>query len=100
MDSVAARLSQTKTLEEASEVITTSLSYRLARALSVPVEDIDINQPPFTFGVDSLVAVELMFWFSQEAKAEVPVVQIFGGNTIAQLGSIAAGMSGHLAALR
>ncbi|VUC29503.1 unnamed protein product [Clonostachys rosea] len=44
--------------------------------------DIDVDRPPFTFGVDELVAVELMTWFLNEIGADVPVVQILGNSIV------------------
>lgn len=81
---------------EAADVVTRLLARRLARSLAVPVEDIDVGRPAYAFGVDSLVAVELLFWFSTEVRADVPIVQILGSSTIAQLGVIAASKSEHL----
>lgn len=81
---------------EAAGIVTQLLAERLARSLAMPVEDIDIDRPAYAFGVDSLVAVELLFWFSTEIRADVPVVQILGSSTIAQLGMIAATKSEHL----
>ncbi|KAI1812332.1 hypothetical protein GGS20DRAFT_28144 [Poronia punctata] len=95
-NSVEAQLASTKTITEAAEVITKALARRLARALAVTVKDIDVGKPPFTFGVDSLVAVELIYWFSNEVRADIPVIQILGNNTIAQLGAAAAGVSGFV----
>jgi hypothetical protein len=96
-NSIESQLMDTKSIGEAAGVITKALVSRLARALAVPEEDIDVNMPPFTFGVDSLVAVELMFWFSNEIRADVPVVQILGNSSVAKLGLYAAGMSGYVA---
>lgn len=98
VDSVESQLAETKTLTEAAEVITRALAKRLARALAVSTKDIDISKPPFAFGVDSLVAVELIFWFSNEIRADIPVIQILGNHTIAQLGAHAAGVSGYVPA--
>lgn len=81
---------------EAAGIVTQLLAERLARSLAVPVEDIDIDRPAYAFGVDSLVAVELLFWFSTEIRADVPVVQILGSSTISQLAMIAATKSEHL----
>ncbi|KAI0199868.1 hypothetical protein F4808DRAFT_471302 [Astrocystis sublimbata] len=97
-NSVETQLTGTKTLTEAAEVVTRALASRLARALAVTVKDIDVRKPPFTYGVDSLVAVELIFWFSNEVRADIPVIQILGNQTIAQLGSFAAAVSGHVPA--
>ncbi|KAG4222425.1 hypothetical protein PC116_g29101 [Phytophthora cactorum] len=90
------RLQSAKSLKEASTIITELLSKRLARSLAVPVEDIDINRPPHAFGVDSLVAVELLHWFVTELRSDIPVVQILGNLTIAQLGQLAAEKSEHV----
>lgn len=74
-------------------MITRALARRLARALAVPVEDIDVHKPPFAFGVESLVAVELFFWFSNEVRASISVIQILGDYTLAQLAALAAAVS-------
>jgi NADPH:quinone reductase-like Zn-dependent oxidoreductase len=88
--SVEVHLRKAKSISEAADVITKFLVRRLARALAVQEADIDMKRPPFAFGVDSLVAVELQFWFQNEVHAEVPVVEILGGSSIAQLGLFAA----------
>ncbi|KAI1800249.1 hypothetical protein F4811DRAFT_556979 [Daldinia bambusicola] len=90
------RLQSAKSLKEAAAIITELLSKRLARSLAVPVEDIDVNRPPHAFGVDSLVAVELLHWFVTELRSDIPVVQILGNLTIAQLGLLAAEKSEHV----
>lgn len=95
-DSASAQLRAAKSLKEAAAVITELLAKRLARSLAVPVEDIDTHRPPHAFGVDSLVAVELLHWFSTEIRSEIPVVQILGSLTIAQLGLLAAEKSEHV----
>ncbi|KAI1341943.1 hypothetical protein F5Y15DRAFT_406440 [Xylariaceae sp. FL0016] len=95
-DSPASQLQAAESLEDAAAVVTNLLARRLARSLAVPVADIDTGKAPFSFGVDSLVAVELMFWFSKEIRTEVPVVRILGNSTIAQLGRLAAEKSGYV----
>ncbi|PNY29025.1 Polyketide synthase [Tolypocladium capitatum] len=92
----AARLRATKNLDDAAAVVTGLLAKRLARSLAVPIEDIGVNRPPHAFGVDSLVAVELVVWFASEIGADVPVFQILSSTTVAQLGLMAAEKSGHL----
>lgn len=95
-ENAGALLQAAKTQAEAAGVVTHLFARRLARSLAVPVEDIDVGRPAYAFGVDSLVAVELLFWFSSEIRADVPVVQILGSSTIAQLGAVAAAKSEHL----
>ncbi|KAJ2990951.1 hypothetical protein NUW58_g2710 [Xylaria curta] len=61
---IEALLSCAGSLDEAGSIIAAALVKRLARVLSLPEEDIDTNRPIHLYGVDSLVAVELRFWFS------------------------------------
>ena len=58
---------------------------RLARALSMAVEDIDMSRPLHVYGVDSLLALELRNWFARLWKAEVAVFDITGQASIAAL---------------
>lgn len=95
-ENAGALLRGAKTQAEAAAAVTHLFAKRLARSLAVPVADIDVGRPAYAFGVDSLVAVELLFWFSSEIRADVPVVQILGSSTIAQLGAVAAAKSEHL----
>lgn len=96
VESAGSQLQGVQSLAEAAAVVTNLFARRLARSLAVPVEDIDVNRPPYAFSVDSLVAVELLFWFSSEVHADVPVVQILGSSTIAQMGRVAAEKSQYL----
>ncbi|KAI1140606.1 hypothetical protein F5Y05DRAFT_410453 [Hypoxylon sp. FL0543] len=82
-----------KGLEEAGSIVVSALAQRLSRALSVPQEDIDINKPVHSYGVDSLVAVELRFWFANEMKADISVFNILANDNIKALGQLAAGKS-------
>lgn len=76
---------------EAGEIIATAIARRLSLALSVPEEDVDV-----TFGVDSLVAVELRFWFANEVKAELSVFNILANRSILELGHHAASKCQYL----
>ncbi|KAI1171949.1 hypothetical protein F4777DRAFT_593267 [Nemania sp. FL0916] len=94
--SAASQLRSAATLDEKAEVVTALLVKRLARSLAKPAESIDASKSSFDYGVDSLVAVELQHWFSTELRAEIPVVQILGRATIAELGLLAAKTSEHV----
>lgn len=95
-ENAGALLRATHSRAEAADIVTKLLAERLARSLAVPIADIDVGRPAYAFGVDSLVAIELLFWFSTEIRADIPVVQILGSSTIAQLGALAASKSEHL----
>lgn len=95
-DSVGSQIREANTVAEAAAAVIAGFSNRLARSLSVSVDDIDANRPPYTFGVDSLVAVEFRMWFATEVGSDVPVVKILSGSTVAQLCTEAAEKSSFL----
>ncbi|KAK1140308.1 Type I Iterative Polyketide synthase (PKS) [Aspergillus melleus] len=78
---------------DAGRVIATALARKLSQALTVPEEDIDTGRPVHSFGVDSLVAVELRFWFTNQMKAEISVFNILANTSIQELGRLAASKS-------
>lgn len=53
--------------------------------------DVDIHAPLSTFGVDSLVAVEIRGWLKRELAADVAVFEILGGASLMSLGMTVAG---------
>ncbi|KAI5928775.1 hypothetical protein F4810DRAFT_645308 [Camillea tinctor] len=91
-----ALLRAAESLNEAGAIVAAALRKKLARALSVPEEDIDTRRPAHSYGVDSLVAVELRFWFSNEMKSDISVFQILANDPILALGRLAAEKSEHL----
>ena len=62
------------------------LKEKLAKTLSIPVQDIDAQRPAHTYGIDSLVAVEIRYWLAKEMKADVSIFEITGSKSIAELG--------------
>ncbi|KAI0107024.1 hypothetical protein GGR51DRAFT_559712 [Nemania sp. FL0031] len=90
-----ALLRNAESVEEAGGVIAAALASRLSKALSVPLEDVDTSRPAYSYGVDSLVAAELRFWFANEAKADISVFDILANESIEQLGLRAARKSDY-----
>ncbi|KAI1442930.1 hypothetical protein F5Y02DRAFT_429364 [Annulohypoxylon stygium] len=82
----------------AAETQTDSVGSQLqsAESLEKAAAEIDTNRPPHAFGVDSLVALELVHWFSSQVKTEIPVVQILSSLSIKQLGMLAVETSEYL----
>lgn len=78
----AAMFRQRQTPEERSDVVVQALQRRLARALGIESEDIDVEKPLHAYGVDSLVAVELRNMIGKEFVADVPVFELVGGRTV------------------
>jgi acyl carrier protein len=73
------------TREEADDVACQGLVGMISRTLGVPVTDIDTSKPAFTYGVDSLGAVEVRHWLGKEMGADVPTVRILSAESIREL---------------
>lgn len=82
----------------AGEIIAQALSTKLSSALSMSVKDIELEKPVFAYGVDSLVAVEIRYWFLKEFKADVAVFNILESESISRLSLYAAEKSGYFQA--
>jgi hypothetical protein len=80
-------------LDEAGKAVTEALVKKLAKTLSLTQEELDPNKPMHSYGVDSLVAVELRNWFSKEPRADVAIFDILGGATISTVCVMAAAKS-------
>lgn len=96
---VAKLLSGATSLMEAASVISDALMHKLSKALAVPLENLDPGQAMHTYGVDSLVAVELRNWFAHALDADVAVFEILGGATFDDIGARVAGKSRLVAAV-
>jgi acyl transferase domain-containing protein/NADPH:quinone reductase-like Zn-dependent oxidoreductase/NADP-dependent 3-hydroxy acid dehydrogenase YdfG len=92
-----ALLRNAENIEEAGSIVASALAKRLSQALSVPLEDVETMRPAHSYGVDSLVAVELRFWFANEMKADISVFNILSNDSIEVLGRFVATKSEHLA---
>lgn len=72
-------------LRDASQLICESIVVKMSKMLVIPVENIDAGQSLASYGVDSLVAVELRNWLFREAKADVPVFELLGTSSLMAL---------------
>lgn len=79
---------QAESPEDQVAVVVDALVNKLARALTIKPVDVDVTQPLHSFGVDSLVAVELRNWMGKQFAADVPVFEIMGGSTVLAVGEL------------
>ncbi|KAL4860796.1 hypothetical protein BDV12DRAFT_208828 [Aspergillus spectabilis] len=77
----SAAFAEARSPGEAREVAIQGLSHKLSRALSIPPTDIDTHRPLHSYGVDSLLAVELRSWLAKEFGADVAVFEIMGATS-------------------
>ena len=73
---------------ERDESLTTWLTAQVASKLHVNPLEVDINRPIIQFGLDSLMAFELMHAIEQRLGATVSVVSFFQDLSIAQLATL------------
>lgn len=48
-------------------------------------DEIDINRPVSSYGVDSLVAAKMRNWCFKDLKADISVFELLSGNSISVL---------------
>jgi zearalenone synthase (highly reducing iterative type I polyketide synthase) len=83
--SLATQLSQSTTLSEATQHVTNAICAQLAKGLQTSPENIDVNKPLHSYGVDSLMAVEIRSWILQQLKADVTMFDVLSGTSISAL---------------
>ena len=73
-------------LPDAADIVANGIAAKVCRVLSLSQDTFDTAQPLHTYGVDSLIAVEMRNWFIQILKVDVAVFEILGGATAGTLG--------------
>ena len=75
----------------ATTIVSGGLSNKIAKVIGYQAEDIDLSKPMHSYGVDSLVAVEVRNWLLKEMGADVAIFDILGTASISEISaSIAA----------
>ncbi|KAL8936336.1 MAG: hypothetical protein Q9216_004984 [Gyalolechia sp. 2 TL-2023] len=75
----------------ATELVTVALIGKVAQNLNVSDADIDAEKPIYAYGIDSLVALEVRYWFSKEIGADVTIWEIMQARSLGSLAELAAG---------
>lgn len=90
---VAGIFKKAETLEAAGVAIAEALKTKLCKILGLDVETWTIHDRVESFGVDSLVALEVRNWLAKEMRADVAVYEILGDVTLIDTGLAAAAKS-------
>ncbi|PYI06694.1 hypothetical protein BO78DRAFT_429440 [Aspergillus sclerotiicarbonarius CBS 121057] len=69
----------------AARIVATALQRKLARALRMPPDDIELQKLVHAYGVDSLVAVELRYWLGKELQADISVFELMAMSSVVEL---------------
>jgi len=80
-------LSAATDIEDAAKIVTEGVTYKLAKALRVDADSMNIKKPLHQYGVDSMLAIELRNWFAKMCKANVAVFDVVGARSFEEVGA-------------
>ena len=87
-------LQDANSLAEASAVACAAILQQLAKLLAMEAERLDSNDTLASYGVDSLLSVELRNWMRMELKASLQLLELNEGNkSIQDIADLVAGRS-------
>lgn len=92
-DSLSSQLGKVQSMREAIDMIVSGLSQRLARELQTAVENIDSSRPLHSYGVDSLLAVDIRSWILVNSQSELSLFDVLGSGSIHALATRIAAVS-------
>ena len=78
---------------EAASIIAQGLARKTSRILAIAPEDIDASKPLHSYGVDSLIAVEIRNWLLKEIGADVAIFDLLGNASLADISTMILGKS-------
>ena len=82
---IKAALEQAPSIAHAADVVESALASKLALSMSMSAEDIDSSKPVSSYGVDSLVSMEIRNWVESTSKSNTGVFEILSSGPIATL---------------
>ena len=86
--SLTRQLGEAKSLEEARSLVLNALAIKISDVLMKSVEDVSPSQPMASYGLDSLVAVEVRNWIARELDVKVSMFDLVSGNSLEQLANV------------
>ncbi|KAF2871202.1 hypothetical protein BDV95DRAFT_443995, partial [Massariosphaeria phaeospora] len=87
-DSFAQDFLRATSIAEAETVVIEGLKAKLCKALSIPAENIDSEKPLHSYGVDSLVGLELRNWLAKEFAANIAIFDLIKSAHIAEVAAL------------
>lgn len=94
--SLAAQLGEAGSRDEAARVVGSAIAGKLADIFMIEVGEIDLGKSPATYGVDSLIAVELRNMLVLQAAADISIFNILQSASLASLAADVAAKSRHV----
>ena len=78
-------LKRVTSLAEVQQIIEEALAGKIANLSMTPREDIDLEKPLAAYGMDSLVAVEIRNWITNELAAKINALEFIASSSLAGL---------------
>lgn len=75
---IAAMFEEAETMEEAAAAVADALKAKLCKILGIETDVRTIHERMDSFGVDSLIALEIRNWMAKEMRADLAVYEILG----------------------
>ena len=82
MGELKGSLTAVTTMAQATDLIQNVVASKLAKSMMISMDEIDVNRPVSSYGVDSLVAAEMRNWCFKDLKADISVFELLSGNSI------------------
>ena len=76
--------------DEAAALVAKWFSDKIRQVLGLPEPDVDSSRPMHTYGIDSLVAIDLKSWLAREIGADIEVFVLLGNMSLETVSAMAA----------
>ena len=76
--------------DEAAALVTGWFSGKIRQVLGLSELEIDSSKPAHTYGIDSLIAIDLKNWLAREVGADVEVFTLLGNMSLEMVGAVVA----------
>lgn len=76
--------------EEATDLVVEWLSSKISQLLGLGKDDIDMAKPAHSYGIDSLISIDLKNWFNLEVGFDIQVFVLLGNISLNELAGEAA----------
>ena len=83
--SLTQQLGKAKSFDEGRSLVLGALAVKISDLLMKPVEEVRPDLPMVSYGLDSLVAVEVRNWIARELEVKVSMFDLVSGNSLEQL---------------
>lgn len=78
-------LKRASSQDEALAIMLNCFSFKISQILGLPQADINTSRPLHTYGIDSLVAIDLRNWLARELGVKIEVFILMGNIPIYNL---------------